>query len=112
MCVYLSEYGALCLHSAQLPYSYEPNETMYRENPNYVLSWFVHGLLEADVAIKTPFSANSSSTRSKDSPIEVARGMIDWFSQQQTNTLLPEFMPPDRTTSDVPPVSACDIVEN
>jgi len=30
--------------------------------------------------------------------------MIDWFSQQQTNTLLPEFMPADRTTADVPPV--------
>ena len=36
-------------------------------------------------------------------PLEVARGMIDWFNAPATNWLLPEFMPPDRTTANVPP---------
>jgi hypothetical protein len=30
--------------------AFAENETMYRENPNYVLSWLTHGLLEADIA--------------------------------------------------------------
>lgn len=71
-----------------------PPQTMYRENPSYVTSWLIHGLLEADVA--TP--VGSPAPR----PIQIARGMIDWFSAPQTNTLLPEFLPPDRTTSNIP----------
>ena len=34
--------------------------------------------------------------------------MIDWFSSLATNWLLPEFMPPDRTTADVPPMFGAD----
>jgi hypothetical protein len=67
---------------------------MYRENPDYVLSWLTHGLLEADVAL-----ADDSGRA-----LRIARGMIDWFSSLEHNWLLPEFMPPDRTTGDVPPV--------
>lgn len=67
---------------------------MYRENPSYVTSWLVHGLLEADVAVP----AGSLPPR----PIDVARGMVDWYSAQQTNPRLPEFLPADRTTSNIP----------
>lgn len=75
--------------------AFAENETMYRENPDYVLSWLTHGLLEADIA-----QADGSGRA-----IQVARGMIDWFSNVSRNWLLPEFMPPDRTnSSDVPPV--------
>jgi hypothetical protein len=30
--------------------AFAENETMYRENPDYVLAWLTHGLLEANVA--------------------------------------------------------------
>ena len=29
--------------------AFAENETMYRENPDYVLSWLTHGLLETEV---------------------------------------------------------------
>ena len=75
--------------------AFAENETMYRENPDYVLAWLTHGLLEADVAL-----ADGSGRA-----LKIARGMIDWFSDVQKNWLLPEFMPPDRTiTADVPPM--------
>jgi hypothetical protein len=75
--------------------AFAENETMYRENPDYVLSWLTHGLLEADIA-----QADGSGHA-----IQIARGMIDWFSNVSKNWLLPEFMPPDRTVAtDIPPV--------
>lgn len=74
--------------------AFAENETMYRENPDYVLAWLTHGLLEANVA-----AADRSGTA-----LRLARGMIDWFTSLNTNPLLPEFMPPDRTTDDVPAV--------
>ena len=79
--------------SAGFAAAFAENETMYRENPNYVLSWLTHGLLEAEVV--------QSDTRA----LNIARNMIDWFNDLSHNALLPEFMPPDRTvTMDVPPV--------
>ena len=75
--------------------AFAENETMYRENPDYVLSWLTHGLLEAEIA-----HADSSGKA-----LGIARGMIDWFSNTTQNFLLPEFMPPDRTiAADVPPM--------
>ena len=74
--------------------AFAENETMYRENPDYVLAWLTHGLLESSVA--------ESDTRGV--AMRLARGMIDWFSSLEANWLLPEFMPPDRTTADVPRV--------
>jgi hypothetical protein len=80
--------------------AFAENETMYRENPDYVLAWLTHGLLEADVA-----ASDDSGTA-----IRLARGMLDWFSSLGTNGLLPEFMPPDRThPEDVPPVYGANI---
>ena len=75
--------------------AFAENETMYRENPDYVLAWLTHGLLEANVAASDGTGA----------ALRLARGMLDWFSSTGTNPLLPEFMPPDRThVADVPPV--------
>jgi hypothetical protein len=51
--------------------AYAENETMYRENPNYVLAWLTHGLLEAEVV---------ATADSKGVALSLARGMIDWFS--------------------------------
>ena len=41
--------------------------------------------------------------------LRLARGMLDWFSSLETNWLLPEFMPADRTTANVPPVFGANI---
>lgn len=43
---------------------------MYRENPDYVLAWLTHGLLEADVLL----ADGPASGRA----LRIARGMIDW----------------------------------
>ena len=75
---------------------FRENDTMYREAPSYVLSWFIHGLVESNKAVSAPRGAGRVD------PLLVARRMIDWFSAPQKNTLLPEFLPADRTTDDVP----------
>ena len=73
--------------------AFAENETMYRENPDYVLSWLTHGLLETEVV------------QSDKRALTIARNMIDWFNDLSKNILLPEFMPPDRTLEvDVPPI--------
>ena len=55
---------------------------MYRENPDYVLSWLTHGLLEADVA------AADGGGRA----LRIARGMISWFSSLQARPALTRIL--------------------
>ena len=92
--------------------AFSPDETMYRENPNYVTSWLIHALLEADVVVaqqrqqqqqQQQQQQRSNAPAKTQTPLEVARGMIDWFNSPATNWLLPEFMPADRTTGTIPP---------
>ena len=87
--------------------AFAPNETMYRENPSYVTSWLIHGLLEASVVERVPATGVGVGVGnvSRGGALQTARGMIDWFNSPKENFLLPEFTPPDRTfEADLPPV--------
>ena len=71
--------------------AFRENDTMYREAPSYVLSWFIHGLLEANKATPRGEPRQGVSGGTGVDPLLLARRMIDWFSAPQKNTLLPEF---------------------
>lgn len=58
---------------------FEPNTTVCHENPDYVASWFAHGMLAAD-------SAGVAGA------LETLRGHLDWFNNA---TWLPMFLPTD-----------------
>ena len=56
--------------------AFAENETMYRENPDYVLSWLTHGLLETEVV--------TADARA----LTIARNMIGWFKIEKFEILV------------------------
>eukprot|EP00045_Choanoeca_perplexa_P013179 m.147592 g.147592 ORF g.147592 m.147592 type:complete len:838 (+) comp16266_c0_seq1:111-2624(+) len=59
--------------------AFPKNETIIRENPDYVVSWLTHGLLEAAIA------GNSKA-------LPLLRQHFNWFNNC---TYLPQYLPPD-----------------
>ena len=53
------------------------NDTIVRENPNYVTAWVTHGMIEASIAGNTD-------------ALPLMRGHLSWFNN---NTYLPLFLP-------------------
>eukprot|EP00026_Physarum_polycephalum_P003966 Phypoly_transcript_03983.p1 GENE.Phypoly_transcript_03983~~Phypoly_transcript_03983.p1 ORF type:complete len:739 (+),score=59.86 Phypoly_transcript_03983:1-2217(+) len=74
-----------CQESNGYIMAYSENDTMAHENPDYVLSWVTHGLIEASLG------GNPDA-------LQLIRDQLTWFNYNQ---YLPEFMPPN--TVDVPP---------
>lgn len=73
---------AACQERDGYAMAYERNMTTYRENPNYVLSWLTHGLIEAAIA---------GHARA----LDIIRAHLDWFNYCE---YLPEFLPADDFT--------------
>ena len=56
--------------------AFAENETMYRENPDYVLSWLTHGLLETEVV--------TADARA----LTIARNMIGLFQNLKVENVV------------------------
>jgi hypothetical protein len=62
------------------------NDTIVRENPNYVTAWLTHGLIEASIG------GNAKA-------LPLIRGHLNWFNN---NTHIPLFLPTVSGPSDKP----------
>ena len=66
--------------------AYRRNDTIVRENPNYVTAWLTHGLIEASIGGNTK-------------ALPLIREHLNWFNN---NTYIPLFLPAASGPSDRP----------